>query len=381
MKILQCSDSYLPHPGGVSEHLHYLSVALRRRGHDVTILAPEYPGEYKDPAFVKRIGRVVYFRGNKSTITFTFHPLLPYLVNDFIRKENFDIVHTHGPFGWNLPYWAFHFSRGINVATLHTAFTGFNFYSLAKLFFKREFQRKMDGLIFVSKTAFDSAFPHFPLSYKIIPNGIDTERFSPKVKPIISLKKKGTIILFVGRLDERKGLNILLGAFPIIKKRIPDAVIVVVGKGPLMEKFKKTIPDHYRNGVIFEGFVSEERLPSFYASADVYCSPSTGGETFGIVLLEGMASGVPVIASNIPGYDQVIKDGYNGIFFETGNHLDLAEKIIMVIKKNKLRKKIIAGGLKTSEKFSWKVVAHQVENYYLELMGKKRRKTGSDILI
>lgn len=374
MKILQCSDSYLPHPGGVSEHLHYLSVALRRRGHDVTILAPEYPGGYKDPAFVKRIGKVVYFKGNKSTITFTFHPLLPYLVNDFIRKENFDIVHTHGPFGWNLPYWAFHFSRGINVATLHTAFTGFNFYSLAKLFFKREFQRRMDGLIFVSKTAFDSAFPHFPLTYKIIPNGIDTMRFSPKVKPIISLKKKGTIILFVGRLDERKGLNILLQAFPIIKKKIPDAVLVVVGKGPLMEEFKKAVPDHYRKDVIFEGFVSEEKLPSFYASADIYCSPSIGGETFGIVLLEGMASGVPVIASNIPGYNQVIIDGYNGIFFETGNHLDLAEKIIAVIKENKLRKKIITGGLKTSENFSWEVVALQVENYYIELMKKKRKR-------
>jgi len=379
MKILQCSDSYLPHPGGVSEHLHYLSVALRRRGHNVTILAPEYPERYEDPSFVKRIGRVVYFKGNKSTITFTFHPLLPYLVNDFIRKENFEIVHTHGPFGWNLPYWAFHLSRGLNVATLHTTFTGFNFYSLAKLFFKREFQRRMDGLIFVSKTAFESAFPHFPLNYKIIPNGIDTERFSPRVKPIISLKKKGTIILFVGRLDERKGLNILLKAFPIIKKRIPYAVLVVVGKGPLMGEFKKMVPHQFSNDVIFEGFVSEEKLPSYYTSADVYCSPSTGGETFGIVLLEGMASGIPVVASNIPGYDQVIIDGYNGIFFETGNHFDLAEKIITVIKKNKLREKLITGGLKTSKKFSWEEVALQVENYYLELM--ERRKERQNIRI
>ena len=186
-----CSDSYYPHPGGVSEYMHFLGKYLRDLGHRVIILAPRYATNYQDDPHTKRIGKCYLFSANKATITVTFHPKLPFLVRDYLRTQHFDIIHTNGPLGWNLPYWAFHYSNSVNVVTFHTAFTGINLYKYAKLIFKRRFQRKMHGAIYPSKTAWRTTHAHFKIPYKIIPNGIDTTRFHPGVKALPKARGRG----------------------------------------------------------------------------------------------------------------------------------------------------------------------------------------------
>lgn len=368
MKVLLCSDSYYPHPGGISEYIHYLAISLRRLGNDVVILAPRYREEYKNGDDVVRIGQCILFQGNKSTITFTYNRRLASLVRDFLSSEKFDITHTSGPLGWNLPYWVLHFSRAINVATFQTSFIGFNFYKLAKFPFKRELETKVDGAIVPSRAALNTIAPHFSLYYRIIPDGVDTERFYPEIEPIKELPE-GKKILFVGRLDPRKGLDRLISAFTMIKQKIPSAFLIVVGKGNI-ETYRKMIPHNIKKYVIFKGYVDPDTLPRYYASCDVYVSPAIGGETFGIVLLEAMASGIPVVASDIPGYNEVVKDRKNGILFDPSSTEELALRTIELLEDEELRTRLKEKGRKYALQLSWDKVAERVVDFYEELYNK-----------
>lgn len=372
LNILMCSDSYYPHPGGVSEYLHYLGTYIRKRGHTVTILAPHYAEPYQDDAYTKRIGRCYYITANMATITITFHPRLSLLVRDYMRTQSFDVVHTNGPLGYTLPYWAFHYSRSINVATFHTAFTGLNLYRFAKLIFKNEFQKKRLAAVYPSGKAYRTTYPHFPTPYRIIPNGIDTTKFRPNVRP---LKKfpAGPKILFLGRLDPRKGFIRLLAAFPEVKKRIPNALLIVVGSGPLQAQYERMIPDTLRGSVFFEGRVTHDLIPRYYATGDVYVSPATGGEVFGIVLTEAMATGTPVVASNIPGYNEVVTHGKNGLLFNVAEIHDIAEKIIAVLSNRHLSRSLSREGRQYAETVSWQNVARMVEEFYIHLIEQHER--------
>jgi len=369
LKILQVSDAYYPFPSGVSEHMHHLSLSLRKRGHEVHILTGKYNNEKED--YVKRVGKVYRFKSNKAEVTLTFSFNLPFEVKKFLREEKFDVVHTHGPLAPNLPFLALHFSRSINVATFHTAFFGFNFYKFAKYFFKNHF-KKLDVAICVSKKAYNELYPHFPYKekYRIIPNGIDTKRFNPDGERIEKFLKYEFKILYVGRLEERKGFPVLLKAFEMIHDKIPS-ILIVVGRGILEEKYKNMVPIKLKDKIFFEGFIPPQKLPSYYRTCDLYVSPALGGETFGIVLLEAMASGAPCIASNIEGYNEVIKNFENGILFEKGNYKELSEKILMIYKNKELREKIKENGLKFSKNFDWDKIAEKIENVYLELKSKE----------
>lgn len=367
MKILLCSDSYYPHPGGVSEYMHFLGKYLRATGNEVIILTPKYSDPHKDDTHTKRIGQCYLFKGNSATITITFHPKLPILVRDFIRSEQFDVIHTNGPLGWTLPYWAFHYSKAVNVATFHTAFTGINLYKIGKVIFKREFHKRMHGAIYPSKTAYETTFPHFPIPYRIIPNGVDIKRFNPNVKPLDKFPKDKPKILFLGRLDPRKGLDRLLSAYPKIKAKIKDAILIVVGSGPSIDYYRKSIPNNLRDSVYFEGRVSADLVPKYYKTCDVYVSPATGGEVFGIVLTEAMATGKPVIASNIRGYNEVIQNGVNGLLFDYKNPDDIADKVIQVLENKKLRNSLINKGRNFAIGVSWNNIAQKVLDYYEEL--------------
>ncbi len=366
LKILQVSDAYYPFPSGVAEHMHHLTISLRKRGHKVYILTGRYDDE-KDEDYIKRVGKVYTFKSNQAEVTVTFSLKLPFEVKKFIRENNFDVIHTHGPLAINLPFLALHFSKSINVATFHTAFYGYNFYKFAKYFFKNHF-KKIHKAICVSKKAFDELYPYFPYKekYEIIPNGIDTNKFSPEGKKIEKFLKYEFKILYVGRLEPRKGFPVLLKAFELIHDKIP-AILIVVGKGIEEEKYKSMVSKELKDKVFFEGFVPPDKLPEYYRTCDLYVAPSLGGETFGIVLLEGMASGKCVIASNIDGYDQVIKNFENGILFEKGNYRELSEKILTLYKDEKLREEIAERGLKFAKDFDWDKIAERVERVYFKV--------------
>lgn len=366
MKILQVSDSYYPDPGGVSEVLYHLSKELRNLGNEVRILTGGHP-EARERENVTRLGKRISFHANKSEVNWVFSPFLFSKVRNFLANNSFDIIHTHGPFAPNLSFLTLLYSKSANIATFHTAFSGFNYYKISKFLFTN-ISKKIDGSICVSKHALKEIYPHFPKgNYKIIPNGVDTKRFSPEGKKLKKNSDK-TIILFLGRLDPRKGLSVILKAFPLIKKEIPNAILLVVGKGTPL----KNIPKDLKESIIFKGMIPNEMVPVYYRSADIYCSPALFGETFGIVLLESMACGTPIIASNINGYKEVIPN--KTMLFEKGNPHDLANKAISILNNKTKRQNIRELSLKTARKYNWHNIAKKTEKFYKSVLSEKRNK-------
>uniref|UniRef100_A0A7C4Y5F0 Glycosyltransferase family 1 protein n=1 Tax=candidate division WOR-3 bacterium TaxID=2052148 RepID=A0A7C4Y5F0_UNCW3 len=365
MKICIVSDPYYPYPSGVSEYTYYLAKYLRRFGHNVKILTTHYKNEVDEPDVV-RVGKVLYIPMNKSFATLSTGLDIPRKVKDFLNSENFDIVHTMGPFPPSISFFALHYSHSINITTLHSkGFKNYRFGSTIFRFLFRKYIRKLNGIIAVSEAARDTFFPYIPGDYVIIPNGVDLERFNPEVKGFEEFKERKNKILYLGRLDRRKGLIELINAIPFLRKEIKDISLIVVGKGPLEEYCKRLVSDlNLKDVVIFKGYAKQNEVPVYYASCDVYCSPALGGESFGIVLLEAMATGKPVIASNIPGYNSVIKDGYNGILFNPHNPEDIAEKILGVLKNEKLRIQLIENGKNFVKDYSWYNIAKRIERYY-----------------
>jgi len=231
--------------------------------------------------------------------------------------------------------------------------------------------RKLDGKIAVSKPAMEFARGHFPGYYNIIPNGVDLDHFSPDVSPIDEFCDGKLNILFVGRLEKRKGLNYLLEAFEQVKQEISDSRLIIVGPGTrLRRKYEKQVRRSGLKDVVFVGFVSYDELPRYYKTADVFCAPATGRESFGIILLEAMAAGKPIVASNIEGYASVVTHGVDGLLVPPEDKESLAQALISLLTDQSLRQEMGAKGRAKALEYSWEHVARNVLDYYVRVLGE-----------
>ncbi len=371
MKILFVSDIFYPHTGGVPEHILYLCQNLREMGHDAKILAPSYGNNapWTDD-YIIRLGRAIKIPKNRSVAVLTFGVLIPWKLRRFLAKENFDVIHLHGSIAPTLPYLALKYSQAKNFITFHSAHEESYGYVLWEPVLEQYF-RKLDGLIAVSTVARDSVSKYFPGTYRIIPNGIDTERFCPSLEPVPALRELGPKILFVGRFEPRKGLKYLLQAFPRVLEEVPSARLVIVGQGFLERYYRRYVEEHIKGSVLFVGHVSPQDLPRYYASCDIYCSPATGAESFGIVLLEAMATETPIICSDIPGYRTLMEEGKEGLFFKARNPASLAERILFLLKDRNLMERLGKAGRVKSMSYDWKKVTRKVMDFYSEVLNKE----------
>jgi phosphatidylinositol alpha-mannosyltransferase len=229
--------------------------------------------------------------------------------------------------------------------------------------------RKLDGRIAVSDIALDYVNAFFPSDYTIIPNGIDTHHFNNGVAPIEQFNDGKTNILFVGRLEKRKGFEYLLEAYRLIKPEVPDCRLIQVGPGVrLRRKYERRIKRHKIPDVFFTGYATYSDLPRYYKTADIVCFPATGRESFGIVLLEAMAVGKPIIASAIDGYSRVLSDGVEGIMVPPKNAGKLAEAILKLSKDEKLRQQMAARGKPKAMKYDWSLLATRLLDFYTETL-------------
>jgi len=374
-KILMASDIYFPLVGGISEHIHNLTNELRKRGHDVFILTSRIRDghiPFEDPPHVIRIGRGITVPVNKSFASITFSPLITRKIKKILDEGGYDIVHIHGTLAPTIPLVTLYYTQTMTFFTFHASHGESKGYELFKPILQKAFDR-IDGLIAVSEEAKNTIARYFPGNYRIIPNGVDVERFKPDGNVIRGLKSRNTkVILFVGRFEPRKGVKYLIKAMRRVLKEIPDARLVLVGGGPLRKFYTQLVEEEIKDKVHFAGIVPREKLPAYYRSADVFVSPAIEGESFGIVLLEAMASGLPVIASRIPGYTHVFKEGDEGFFFKPKDHKDLAEKLIVLLKNDELRREMGRKGRERVVKlYSWAKVAGEVESYYNEVIKEK----------
>jgi len=357
MKILFVSDFYYPHIGGITEHIYHLANEFDSMGHRVSILTADIEGDLKpDEKRVIRLGKSMVIPMNQSNARVTGWVNLSKLSN---VVNDYDVIHIHGIIAPTLPLLSLKVSRKTNIFTFHPTFKSSNLYQISKQYLKHYFKR-IHGKIAVSVTARDSIAKYFPGDYRIIPNGVDPNRFKNSGK-----KKNPFEILFVGRIEPRKGLQFLIDALPRIKKEFPEAKLTVVGG--VYKDMKLVIPSELKNSVKFLGFVAPSDLPEIFSHASIFVSPAICGESFGIVLLEAMGTQTPVIASSIAGYRCVIEDGKNGLLVCPESSKDIADKVITLFKDENLYKTLVKGGLKTVQKYSWDKVAKDILNFYYEV--------------
>jgi phosphatidylinositol alpha-mannosyltransferase len=371
MKIALVSPYDFAYPGGVTNHISSLEYYLTRLGHEVKIIAPASKAV---PTFGNRfipIGRPRAIPTSGSIARVTISTRLAPSIKTILAEENFDIIHLHEPLMPMLCTTVIRMSQTKMVGTFH-AFAGSPGYNFAKpltIRFLRKWFRKLDGKIAVSEPAMEFVNKHLPGDYDIIPNGIDLEHFSPDVPPIDEFRDGKLNILFVGRLEKRKGANYLLKAYRRVKEEIPDSRLLIVGPGTrLRKKYERQVRRQGLKDVVFVGYASYDDLPRYYQTADIFCSPATGRESFGIILLEAMAIGKPIVASNIDGYARLVNHGIDGLLVPPKDEKALAQALISLMTNESLRQQMGAQGRMKVRKYDWKQVAQQVANYYISIL-------------
>jgi phosphatidylinositol alpha-mannosyltransferase len=373
MKIALVSPYDFAHPGGVPSHISSLEHYLTEMGHEVKVIAPASKAVNTFGDRFIRIGkpRSVPSSGSIIRIPISFH-LAP-TIKKVLAREKFDIIHLHEPFMPMLCSAVLRFSNTVTVGTFHAADgkPGYNWGRPISTWMIKRRLPKLRGKIAVSKPALKYHSKYIPGPFEIIPNGVDTEHFSPEVTPIEEFCDGKQNILFLGRLEHRKGLKYLLKAYQQVKKEIPNSRLLVVGPGTRLRKgYERWVKQNGVQDVVFVGYVSEEDKPRYFKTADVYCSPATGRESQGIVLLEGMAVGTPIVASNIPGYASVVTHGEEGLLVPPKNSSELARALISLLKDQSLRQQMGAKGRLTVQEYSWGRVAQRVLDYYTRVLSE-----------
>ena len=364
MKIAMVSPYDFTWPGGVTAHVSQLARELGRSGHEVQVLAPHTPSrECQDADLLVPFGRSVPLPSGGSIARVSLSWWLYPKVRELLKREQFDIVHLHEPMAPILPLCVLEFSNSVNIGTFHASYARQHLYRFTSPITKR-WQARLHGNIAVSPAARRYVNNTFPGDYEIIPNGIDFDHFSTKAAPYPKYQDGKLNILFVGRLEKRKGLRYLLEAYSKLKWENPNIRLIVVGPGNPDKESYRILSSHNLQDVEFVGRVSYDDLPRYYASADIFCSPATGAESFGIVLLEAMAAGKPVVASDIEGFRGVMTDGEQGLLVPKKDSDSLAGALGTLALSPELRTKLGAQGNRTAESYRWEVVAGRVENYY-----------------
>ena len=371
MKIALVSPYDFAHPGGVVNHITCLEQQLTKMGHEVKIIAPASKAVSTLGDRLIPIGRPRSLPVSGSVARITLSPWLSSRIKAVLAQEHFDLVHLHEPLMPMLCTTVLRLSHTPNVGTFHAA-GGKPWYSfgtpIGKLLLNNWFHR-LDNKIAVSVTAMEYVNKYFPDKYNIIPNGVDTKHFSPDALPIEEFNDGKLNILFIGRLEKRKGVDYLLEAYRQIKPKYPESRLIIVGPGiRLRHKYEKRVRKNNLKDVVFVGYASYQDLPRYYKTADIVCCPAIGWESFGIVLVEAMAVGKPIVASNIQGYNSVVTDGVDGLLVPPKNAAKLAEALISLMTDESLRQKMGARGRAKAVDYDWKYIAQRVMDCYLSVL-------------
>lgn len=386
MKIAQFTPYPLSLPGGVNQHVLALTDGLERLGHDVSIIAPEEVSIRKGYYFsrlVKQRERNIYTVGGALTLPVfsTSIPIstgLPYAndIDKFLKRMDFDLIHFHNPTTPLLSWQFLMQSNTVNIVTFHAYVGDDSARSFSKglvpvgtPFLKRLFKR-FDGAIAVSKMAKKTARGYYLKPITIIPNGVALDRFHPNVKPLEKFADDfEKTILFVGRIEARKGLTYLLDAVKILQQKGQKVRLVVVGDGHDREETEKYVKKHRIKQIVFEGFVPDEILPRYYASCDVFCSPATHNESFGIVLLEALATKKPVVAFDNAGYrDLLIPLVGKEVLAPNRNTQALSQKLETILTDKSFAKAIASKGYDAVQPFEWGHTILRILDFYQQFI-------------
>jgi phosphatidylinositol alpha-mannosyltransferase len=350
-------------PGGVQTHVRQLAVRLRGLGHEVLVVAPSFSAP-SEP-FVQRVGRPIRIPYNESVAPVAPTPGARGGVRAALGRFRPAVVHAHEPLAPGVGMFAVGATRAPVVATFH-AYADRSLLLSAAAPLLRGVWRRLDARIAVSDAACRFVEARFGGGgVRVIPNGVEVDLFA-RARP--APLPPGRRILFVNRLDRRKGFAVMVEAFRRLWSDRPDALLVVAGEGKDRAAVEE-LPADARARVVMLGSVPHDDLPPFHAACEVFCSPATGRESFGIVLVEAMSAGLPVVASDIPGYREVVRDGVEGLLVPARDGGAVAGALERILDDRDLARRLGQAGRERARRYSWEVVAREVEAVYLEVAG------------
>ncbi len=353
-------------PGGVKQHIADLAITLREMGHDVTILTPCSDDETLPPWGVSA-GNTLALPYNGSVARIKFDPFAFRRTRKWLRQNELDVLHVHEP--WTpspsiIGCWA---ARGPIVATFHTSNEDSSIIKTGEWVVQSAMER-VGARIAVSEEARRTLVSHIGGDAILIPNGVRVREFA-EAKPLPEFSGDEPTIAFVGRVDEsRKGFAVLCAALPKIIKHYPNLRVLVAGPGDSSE-ITEALPEALQQNLVVFGELSDEQKARVFASADVYVAPNTGKESFGIILLEAMASGTPIVASDIVAFRAVLEDGQCGRLVTPDDPEALAYAIVDLLGDEAEQQRLIDAGSKRVKQFDWPVLAEQIVEVYESVIG------------
>jgi phosphatidylinositol alpha-mannosyltransferase len=355
----------LARPGGVATHVRAQARVLRQMGHDVRVYGPaSAPLEPGETALCGAV--TVRFGGTESGIG--LDPRAAWRVGSLLARNDFDVVHVHEPLVPLMPWSVLRQARAPVIATFHVhRETGHRWYPAARPWL-RSLMRLVTYRIAVSEAARRTVAQHFPGPYRIVPNGVDINAFRTNGSPPPVFSSGRHHILSVGRLEARKGTHHLIRAMAEVQRRRPDTRIVVIGDGP-ERRGLAGLARSLSVDAAFVGPVSDAELPAYMHAADILCSPAVGGESFGLVVLEGMACGKPIVASRIEAYETLVKAGDCGLLVPPGEAGALAAAILTLLADRPLREILGRRGAHAAHQYDWPAIGRVLEGIYRNILG------------
>jgi phosphatidyl-myo-inositol alpha-mannosyltransferase len=348
-------------PGGVQEHVKDLAEALIGLGHEVSVITPA-DDDTPLPDYVVPAGRAIPVPYNGSVARLAFGFVSAARVRRWVKEGGFDVLHVHEPAAPSLSLLACWVADGPIVATVHTANPRSRAMHAAYSALQTALE-KVSGWIAVSEAARTTLVEHMGSDAVLIPNGVTVRRYE-KASPLPGWPGAGGALGFLGRMDEpRKGLNVLLRAFELLASERPGLRLLIAGPGDL-DDVRGRVAETFRDRLVLLGRVSQEDKARFYHSVDVFCAPNTGGESFGIVLIEAMAAGAPIVASDLDAFRLVLRNGRAGELFPAGDSAALAAAAGRLLDDPFLRGRLSAAATDAVRAYDWPMVARDVVMVY-----------------
>ncbi|OGN81033.1 MAG: hypothetical protein A2082_02895 [Chloroflexi bacterium GWC2_70_10] len=370
MKIGIVSPYAYPRPGGANSYIRESYEQLTALGHEVRIVTAPW-GDDPPAQDVIQIGQAIAIPYNGSIGRISLSLRLEWLVNRMLKREAFDVIHHHEPLVPFLSMQILDRAKCPNVATFH-AFGGFSLSYWLGRPIGSHYMGKLAARIAVSSAARHFVSQYFPGEYRIIPNGVDVQFFST-ARPFPEYRDGKVNILFVGRAERRKGAMYLLRAYAELKASHPEVRLILATAGPQLGEMRRFVRQERLADVLFAGRVSDHDKARFLRTADIFCAPSTGQESFGIVLLEAMAAGRAVVASDIHGYKKVVQRNVTGLLVEPKDPSALAAALRRLVEDPALRERLGAAGAQRASDFDWAHVAAQLVDVYEEVLERRAR--------
>ena len=348
-------------PGGVQVHIRDLAKFLISNGHEVSVLTPVDDEESIEEDFVVSAGKPVAIPYNGAVARVLFGPVAASRVRQWISAGDFDVLHIHEPAIPSLGLLACSIAEGPVVGTFHVAAQKFKI-AFAIVPIIEPIVERLRARIAVSEVARETLKNHIETDAVVIPNGISWDSFQG-ARPRMEWQH-GKTIGFIGRFSEkRKGLSLLIEALPKIIEIHPDLKVLVAGPGERDEILEEVDPK-LRSRLTFLGLLSENEKRQFFKSIDLYVAPNTGGESFGIILAEAMATGVAILASDLSAFRSVLEDGKWGELFSASNADDLATKASALLADPARLESLAAMSPEGAKRFDWSVVAEKIMDVY-----------------